>query len=246
MNEFFKKVVLVTGGTSGIGAATAKRFAQHAATVIITGRSYTKAQAVIQQSATLSGSVHFFETDFNRLESVQALFEYIQSSHQKLDIAINNAATLGCTGKLLHQISIEDWQRILQVNLTAQWLCMKHEVELMQSQGGSIINIASVAGLKSGRISAAYTAVKHGLIGLTKAAAIEYIKKGIRVNAVCPAFIDTPMLVEAELKALAEQVMPIGRCGSPEEVAEVIIWLASQNSSLVNGVGLSVDSGLLA
>lgn len=247
--DFTNKVVLVTGGSSGIGAACVRHYAALGAKVIIAARRETESQAVIDALPANNDTVHFHQTDVANSESVASLFEFIQTQFGRLDILINNAGIAGSIEAHIHELSEEDWHKVMSINSSGAFYCMRHALKMMHTQqSGNIVNVSSVAGLKGGKVNAAYTASKHGLIGLTRNAAINYAEYNIRVNAVCPSITDTDMLRRdlPHLIALAPTIIPMKRCGTTDEVVAAILWLSSEASLFVNGVSLPIDGGATA
>jgi NAD(P)-dependent dehydrogenase (short-subunit alcohol dehydrogenase family) len=255
MPDFFKgKIALVTGGGSGIGRASALAFARNGAKVVVADISTEGGQQTEQMIKKAGGEAFFIKTDVSKSADVSAMVNKTIEKYGRLDCAHNNAGILvrGPEADTVHH-SEEDWDRVIDINLKGVWLCMKYEIPHMLKQGkGAIVNTSSIAGLVALAESLAYNASKHGVIGLTRAAALEYSQRGVRVNAVCPGFINTPMLGtsvdvdETEIKALAEFIkrdMPLGRRGNPEEVAEAVVWLCSDAASFVTGHALAVDGG---
>jgi len=249
------KVSLVTGGSSGIGRATAIRLAQEGAKVVIAARRSSEGQKVVEMIRKAGGDGLFVQTDVSRASQVEAVVDKTIEAFGKLDCAFNNAAapeegTLA--GRLLHEFSEDEWDRIMEVNLKGVWLCMKYEIPQMLSQGGGVIvNTSSGAGLMGVASRPAYSASKHGVVGLTKSAALQYAAKGIRINTICPGWIETPRLKTAfhqkpELETWAVSKGPIGRLGNPEEVAEAVSWLCSEAASFITGAALPVDGGFVA
>jgi NAD(P)-dependent dehydrogenase (short-subunit alcohol dehydrogenase family) len=244
------KVALVTGGGSGIGRASAQAFAQAGAAVVVADIDEAGGAETVRLITASGGSADFAAADVARAENVADLVAAVVARHGRLDCAHNNAGTT-VVGYLTHEIPDEVWGRILAVNLTGVWLCMKHEIAQMLTQGGgAIVNTASVAGLV-GAAGAAYTASKHGVVGLTKRAALDYAQRGIRVNAVCPGAVRTRMaedifaqVPEFEERWLAAE--PVGRFAAPEEIATAVVWLCSDAASFVTGVALPVDGGWVA
>lgn len=249
MNQFNDKVVFITGGSMGIGRSCAIKFAQQGAKVIITSRRKEEAEEVVEEIIHSKGKCEYFQCDISKTDELIELFKKIGWKYKAIDISVNNAAISGQARTLLHEFPDDEWDKVINVNLTGMWSCMKHEIPLLlKNKGGVIVNVSSVGGLQAGKVSAAYTASKHGVIGLTKAAAVEYAPYGIRVNAVCPAFIKTPMISGdlSNLEDLAKTTIPLQRCGTPDEVADVILWLCSEQSSFINGVALPIDGGMMA
>lgn len=245
------KVALVTGGGSGIGRATALAFARRGATVAVADLDDDGGQITVDQIAQAGGAALFLHADVSRAADVQALIDQIVARYGRLDYAHNNAGIEGRPGPLI-ECGEDEWDRIIAVNLKGVWLCLQAEIRHMIGQGGgAIVNTASVAGLVGSEGLAAYGASKHGVVGLTKTAALEYARAGIRVNAVCPGFIHTPMLVrftadDAKANARLARAHAIGRLGTPEDVAEAVVWLCSDAAAFITGHALAVDGGLLA
>jgi len=245
------KIALVTGGTSGIGRAAAVALARAGARVMVAGRRVAEGQETVRQVAEAGGESIFVQADVTRQEEVKALVERATAAWGRLDCAFNNA---GITGDMAStaDCSEENWERTLRVNLTSVWYCMKREIpQMLQQGGGVIVNNASVAGLVGMRGGPAYSASKGGVIQLTRTAALEYAKRGIRVNAVCPGFIETPMTeahtsVNAGLEPWIRRIQPMGRLGTVEEVAQAVVWLCSEAASFVTGQALAIDGGMVA
>jgi NAD(P)-dependent dehydrogenase (short-subunit alcohol dehydrogenase family) len=249
---------LITGATSGIGKAMAIKFAEKEFTTIITGRDEAKGKSSAKEISSLGGNCKFFRVDFSDMKQISDLFEKIRKEYGHLDIACNNAGTdEGATGVFTADIQENNFDLQMDVNLKSVWMCMKYEIKLMQEKGtGSIINISSINGLGGTLGAAAYSASRHGIIGLTKTAAIEYAKTGIRVNVICPGMIDTPMLERVikginpenpeAVKSHLEQSIPLGKTGSPRDIAEAAYFLSSENAKYITGHTLIVDGGLTA
>lgn len=247
--RFDGKVALVTGGNSGIGKATAVQFAREGAKVVIAARRIKEGEETVDVIREGGGEAIFVRTDVTRASDVEAMVARTMDVYGRLDSAFNNAGVAG-PGRLPHEHTEDAWDSIIDVNLKGVWLCMKYEIPRMLEQGGgAIVNDSSVAGLIAG-VGIAYVASKHGVIGLTKTAALAYVKEGIRVNAVCPGWIDTPMIdtifEDPERQAGLAARQPMGRLGTPEEVAETVLWLCSDAASLVTGHAMAVDGGILA
>ena len=250
MEKIFKnKVALITGGNSGIGRATAIAFAQRGARVIIA--DVTENKNTLESIQAINEDAIFIKCDVSHSTEVKMMFDKISSEFGMLHFAFNNAGIEGVTAST-HECTEDNWDRVLGVNLKSVWLCMKYEIPLMISHGfGAIVNCSSVAGLIGFPGASPYVASKHGIIGLTKSAALENAKTGIRINAVCPGVIRTPMIDRAtgqkeEVEKQFEQMEPMGRMGFPEEVAEAVIWLCSEGSSFVTGHAMPVDGGWTA
>jgi len=250
-SELEGKVGLVTGGTSGIGRETAVLFAKAGAKVVVAGRREVEGEETVELIRTAGGDGLFVKTDESKASQVGMLIQKVVERFGSLDIAFNNAGIEGVWVPIIRQTE-EDWDRTIDINLKGVWLCLKYEIRQMLKQGGSgaIVNMASVTGLVGSAGAAAYSASKHGVIGLTKSAALETAKTGIRINAVCPAVVETPMgerLFGAP--AVHKYVVgchPIGRFGRPAEVAEAVVWMCSDRASFMTGQSLVLDGGFLA
>lgn len=246
------KVALVTGGGSGIGRTSAIALANEGARVVVADINTGGGQATVDAITECDGDAFFVKADMTISADVQAMIDATVEAYGQLDCALNNAGIEGAVGVPIADAEEDDWDRVIDINLKGVWLCLKHEIAHMQKQGGgSIVNTASVAGLVGGTFGAAYHASKHGVVGLTKSAALEYGSSGIRVNAVCPGVIRTEMADRLlggddtrEARIAAQH--PLGRLGTPEEVAEMVVWLCSDSASFVTGAALSVDGGYVA
>ena len=251
-SDFEGRAVLVTGGASGIGRATAALFAARGASVMIADLYH---EAVVATAADISGAsgarVESVVADVSEPTEVEAMVDATVAAFGRLDAAVNNAGTPGVYGPLPDQ-HLDDWQRTLAVNLTGTFLCVKAELAVMAEAGyGAVVNVSSAAGLMGFANLPAYVASKHGVVGLTKSVALEFARSGIRVNAVCPGNVHTPMLetfTGGDEKALLGmgRVTPIGRLAEPAEIAEAIVWLCSDAASFVTGHAMAVDGGVLA
>ncbi|MCL4507251.1 MAG: SDR family oxidoreductase [Chloroflexi bacterium] len=241
------KAVIVTGGASGIGRATALRFAEGGARVVIADINATGGEETVRliRAAHGDASALFVQTDVSQAAQVEALVAAAAGAYGRLDCAFNNAGV--STRGALHELSEEAWERVISIDLKGVWLCMKYEIaQMLRQGGGAIVNTASVLGLVGGDWqNSPYIAAKHGVIGLTRAAALEYGKQGIRVNAVCPGTIDTPLLAPGNAERFLKY-HPIGRIGQPDEVAQAVVWLCSSAASFVTGHAMAVDGGWLA
>jgi len=239
------KIALVTGGSSGMGRTTALAFAREGAKVVIADIQVEGGEETVQTIDDTGGEAIFFKTDVSRRDEVEALINRVVETYGRLDCAFNNAGIEETSLLPTAESTEENWDRVIGTNLKGVWLCMKYELAQMVKQGsGAIVNTASVGGLVGFEGIGAYVASKHGVIGLTKTAALEYATAGIRVNAVCPGVIRTPMLADAE--ALLAPLEPMGRIGLPEEIAEAVVWLCSDAASFVTGHPMVVDGGILA
>ncbi len=246
------KRILVTGGASGIGAASALLLASRGATVVIGDINETLGASTVQQSQEAGYRMSFKKVDVTSADDVRALFAFAVQTLGGLDVVINNAG-IDHKPAPMHELSDADFERNIAVNLTGVWHCMRAAVACMATTGGGqVINVASIAGLRSAPLLSAYSAAKHGVMGLTKSAAHEYVRVNIRFNAVCPSFIDTPMVrnTMANMDERAQQATikasPMRRLGTVDEVSGAIAWLASDESSFMNGHAFTLDGGMLA
>src|SRR5580692_886983 len=249
--ELEGKVGLVTGGTSGIGRDTAVVFAKAGAKVVVAGRREAEGKETIDLIHAAGGDGLFVKADVSKASEVEALIQKAAERFGRLDIAFNNAGIEGVWVPIVRQ-SEEDWDRTIDINLKGVWLCLKYEIRqmLQQGGGGAIVNMASIIGLVGSAGVAAYSASKHGVIGLTKTAALENAKSGIRINAICPGFIETPMADRIFRAQAARKYFlgchPIGRFGKPTEIAEAVVWMCSDRASFMTGQSLVLDGGFLA
>lgn len=249
MNTFKNKVALVTGGGGGIGRAAALAFARAGASVVVADRDAEAGQETVALLQALGGQAQFVLTDVTQAAQVQAMVASTVAAYGRLDCAFNNAG-IEEEHMRLADCSEATFDRIMGVNVKGVWLCLKYQLAQMVLQGGgAIVNTASVAALVGAPKMAAYSASKHAVLGLTKSAAIEYARKGIRVNAICPGVIRTAMYERAvaadpRIGAAAAQMHPLGRLGEVEEVAAVVLWLCSGAASFVTGHAHTVDGGL--
>jgi NAD(P)-dependent dehydrogenase (short-subunit alcohol dehydrogenase family) len=249
--ELRGKIGIVTGGTSGIGREAAVLFAKAGAKVVVAGRREVEGKETLDLVRAAGGDGLFVKTDVSRAAEVQALVRKTVEKFGRLDIAFNNAGIEGNWIPIAEQAE-EDWDRTIAINLKGVWLCLKYEIQQMLKQGGggAIVNMASIGGLMGSAGAATYCASKHGVMGLTKSAALETARSGIRINAVCPAVIETPMgerlFGEPEMRKYALGLHPIGRFGTPVEVAEAVLWMCSDRASFMTGQSLVLDGGFLA
>lgn len=248
------KKVLITGGTSGIGKATARIFLKHRAEVIITSRSEQKGDGAISDLSKMPGKVSYIQADISQPGAISHLFSQIDD----LDIAVNNAGMTGGVGKTIVEVTEEEYDLTMNTNLKGLWICMKNELLLMERKAsGSIVNVSSINGLGGVPNGSIYAATKAGVLALTKSAALEYARLGIKINAVVPGAINTAMLAEAiskqsgpeteeskKLKKTYTSHIPKARLGNVEEVAEAILWLGTSAPEYMVGHSLVVDGGL--
>jgi NAD(P)-dependent dehydrogenase (short-subunit alcohol dehydrogenase family) len=246
------KVALVTGAGSGIGRATSLQLAAEGARVVAADISLAGAEETVAQLRAAGGEGRAVRCDVTVESDVEAAVAAAVAAYGRLDCAVNNAGVEGTIAPLREQ-SAADWQRTIDINLTGVFLSLKHELAVMEPQGsGSIVNISSVLGVVAFATSAAYTASKHGVIGLTKVAALEASPLGVRVNAVCPGFVETPMaergraIVGDDVYVGLRQLHAVKRLGEAPEIAESIVWLLSDASSFVTGASIMVDGGFTA
>ncbi|WP_339842873.1 SDR family oxidoreductase [uncultured Halopseudomonas sp.] len=245
---FSGKVALVTGGAAGIGQATAEAFAAQGARVVVSDIDEKSGQSVVEGIRAAGGEAVFVRCNVVNADEVKALMEAVISHYGQLNCAFNNA------GIEIEQDKLADgseavFDSIMDVNVKGVWQCMKHEIPLMLANGGgSIVNTASVAGLGAAPKMSIYSASKHAVLGLTRSAAVEYGKKGVRVNAVCPAVIDTDMFrraaaLEPRKAEVAAAMHPVGRIGKAEEIAAAVLYLCSEGAAFTTGIALPVDGG---
>jgi NAD(P)-dependent dehydrogenase (short-subunit alcohol dehydrogenase family) len=245
------QVALVTGGAAGIGRATALAFAREGLKVVVSDIDVAGGEGTVEQIRAAGGEARFIRCDVSRDAEVRALIEGTRAAYGRLDYAFNNAGIEIEKGKLADGSEAE-FDAIIGVNVKGVWLCMKHEIPVMLAQGGgAIVNTASIAGLGGAPKMSIYAASKHAVIGLTRSAAVEYAKKKVRINAVCPAVIDTDMFRRAlesdpRKAEVAAAVHPVGRVGTVEEIASAVLYLCGDASGFTTGIALPVDGGATA
>ena len=247
--NFEGKVALVTGAASGLGLATAKAFAEAGASVVLADNREDSLKNIQNEFNTLGFKAISILCDVTIEAQVESMLTRITSTFGKLDVAYNNAGII-LPPIATTDLNFDQWNRVLSINLTGIWLCMKYELNQMLKKGnGAIVNCSSMAGLQGAPGMSAYAASKHGIIGLTKSTALEYVSKGIRINAVCPGMVDTPMkndITGGNVVMLAEmaKMVPAGRFCKPEEISSAVLWLCSDNASMVIGQTIAIDGGI--
>ena len=248
---FTAKIALITGAGSGIGRATALAFAAGGASVVVSDVNEAGGQETVELVRQAGGEAIFIGADVSKPDEVEALVRESVRHFGRLDIAVNNAGIGGAWARTA-DYPLDDWARVLAVNLSGVFYCMQQEIRQMLVQGGgAIVNVASIAGIRALANAPAYTASKHGVIGLTRTAAQEYARQKIRVNAVCPVFTRTPLfqgMIEGNAR-LEERLLgniPARRFGEAEEIADAILWLCSEGAGFVTGQALNIDGGLTA
>ena len=249
MMEMQGKVAIVTGGSAGIGRATAQLFARQGAHVVIADRDEAGGHDAVRAIKAEGGQALFQRVDVSRDEDCAAMVEATLRHFGRLDIAFNNAGVSGVVASTEEQ-GLENWNRVIGVNLTGVFNCLVHELRAMKQHGGAIVNTASIAGVKGMAYGSAYCASKHGVIGLTRSAAREYGRHGIRINAVCPGYVNTAMasgLLDQNVAGTADKLLSsaiMKRAAEPREAAELVLWLCSEKASFVTGAHYLVDGGL--
>jgi NAD(P)-dependent dehydrogenase (short-subunit alcohol dehydrogenase family) len=246
-----RKIAIVTGGGSGIGRASARKLAAQGVRVCVADVNVEGGEETVSQIQSEGGQAFFIPCDVTQSAQVAEMVDATVSTYGGLHIALNNAGVGGMMTNA-DRLDEDTWDFVLDVNLKGVWLCMKHQIPHMLNSGhGSIINVASLAGLVGFRGNAAYSASKHGVIGLTKSVALEYARKGLRVNAICPGFTETPMVSDmvSELPVMGEYVQnsaPMRRLGHVDEIADAVVYLAGDTASFVTGQAIALDGGASA
>ncbi|MEY4936964.1 MAG: hypothetical protein RIS64_3323 [Bacteroidota bacterium] len=255
MTRFQNKICLVTGAGSGIGKATAIAFAKEGAKVVISDVNEKAGQEVLTLVKSMGYEAIFIKCDISKRAAVENLVNTTVETYGRLDCTVNSAGIAGTLSLPTHEYPEDAWLQQININLTGTWYCVKYQIAQMLKQGGgTIVNIASAAGLIGQPENVPYAASKHGVVGITKTAAIEYATKNIRINCLCPTAIETPMIMEGrrklaynpEAKQQAINFQRMKRMGQPEEVADVALWLSSEQSSFITGHAMPVDGGALA
>jgi len=246
--EVKNKIVIVTGAGSGIGKATAIHFAKYGAIVVVADINLESAQKVVEEIVTNGGICRSIKVNVAKFEEVDYLIKATIKEFGRLDVIVNNAG-IGPNLLRTHESSLEDWNRVIAVNQTGVFYCMKLAlVEFLKQGGGTIVNIASLAGLKASPNNISYSASKFAVVGMTKSVAMEYATKNIRVNAVCPGYTESALLdqliaAKPEMDAILKSVIPMKRYGKAEEIAEAAVWLASDNTKFITGQTITLDGG---
>ncbi len=251
--RFQGKVALVTGGGSGIGRAGALAFGREGAKVIVTDILKEEGEETVRKIKENGGEAVFIKADVGKASEVKAMVTKGIEKFGRLDVAFNNAAIADAVLTPIAEETEEAFDRFIRINLKGVWFCMKYQIpEMLKNRGGVIVINSSIAGLRGNNLDpSGYIASKHGVMGLAKAAALEYARDGLRVNVVCPGAVDTPMLHDSlaanpALRDGIEKMVPLGRIGTPDEVAETVMWLCSDAASYITGQSFVVDGGMLA
>lgn len=246
MGKFEDKIVLITGAGSGMGRLTALKMAAEGATIVVADINYDGAVDTVKEIEKTSGKAFALKVDISKAIEVEAMIKLITDKYSRLDIAVNNAGIEGKLGQTVEQIEEKDFDRLFSINVKGTWLCLKYELLQMKKQGfGNIVNMSSVLGLVGCPGFSSYDASKHAIVGLTKSAAVENATLGIRINACCPAAVQTPMLDRATGIDWSTTT-PMKRVGTVDEVANAVMWLCSDDSSFTTGYCLVLDGGLSA
>ncbi|MBU1053397.1 MAG: SDR family oxidoreductase [Proteobacteria bacterium] len=246
--KFQNKVALITGGAMGIGQATALAFAREQAKILVADIMVKGGEDTVRMIKEAGGDAYFIKTDISQRSDIEEMVRETIGIYDRIDYAFNNVG-VGVNLALTADFAEENWDHVMNINLKGIWLCMKYEIPIMLKQGGGVIvNMSSASGLHGTPYQCAYSASKHGVLGLTKTTALEYAKFGIRVNAVCPGPILTPGTEgyfnrDPEAKAKLNATTPMGRIGLPQEIAETVLWLCSGGASYITGQSIAIDGG---
>lgn len=244
--QFQGKVVIVTGGASGIGRATAIAFAREGAKVIVGDINTKGGNETVNLIREAGGEATFIKVDVSKAVEVEAMVNRTIELYSRLDCAFNNAGVMDAHATATESTE-ENWDQTININLKGVWLCMKYEIPfIIKNGGGAIVNMSSIVGVRATPAQLAYAASKFGVIGITKSAALAYAKAGVRINAMCPGRIRTPMtedVIKTDPPGLIQEKVPLGRLGTPEEIASAVVWLCSAAASYVTGLAMIVDGG---
>ncbi len=243
-----RKVAFITGAGSGIGRASAKVFAENGYAVALIDINEAGGRETEQTIRDGGGEATFIQCNVADDDSVRHAVEQTVATYGRIDAAFNAAGIDGDAGKLTAEHTLENWDRVIGIDLTGVWYCMRHLIpQMLKNGGGAIVNCASTAGIRGAAFCGPYSAAKHGVVGLTKAASLEYAKQGLRINAVCPGMIKTPMTQTGPMKEIIDRMVvdtPLGRLGEPEEIGAAALWLCSDGASFVHGQAIPIDAAL--
>ncbi len=252
MSSFDNQVVLITGAGSGIGRATAVAFAQAGASVVVSDINDATGKQTVDLIKAAGGNAAYIQCNVANPQQHEAVVAFCLNTFGRLDVAVNNAGIGGRFARLIDQ-AVADWEQMMAVNLGGVFYGMQAQIRqmLQQPEGGRIVNVSSIAGVKGMPMGAPYSAAKHGVIGLTKTAALEYVKKNIRVNAICPVYTHSAMVQDLvdtapEMEERMRRMIPMGRFGQPEEIAQAIMWLCTPENSFYTGQAIQLDGGTTA
>lgn len=242
------RIAFVTGAGSGIGRATAKLFAARGHAVALVDMSEDGGRETEAAIREAGGEARFIQCNVADDDSVRSAVEQTVAAYGRIDAAFNAAGIDGEAGKMTADCSLDNWHRVIAIDLTGVWHCMRHQIPQMLGQGGgAIVNCASTAGIRGAAFCGVYSAAKHGVVGLTKAAGLEYAAQGVRINAVCPGMIRTPMTQKGPMKEVIDRMVvdtPLGRLGDPAEIGEAVFWLCGEGATFVHGQAIPIDGAL--